>query len=166
MITYWICWSGFLTMCNVITAFTSPWFIITKYMPAPLWANPHKHCIYAHPLTVHVHFKLQINCKYIFEMPQSTQWRSSCTVHVISHWPLDTCWLMVCLHAVRTGLSAPSVQITQLCICLPLSATVASVFTQGHLNHCQVCSPLEEPEVFCLWSSFTSAHLQHTHKHT
>lgn len=48
-------------MWNVITAFTSLWFMITKGMLAPLWA--HKPHIHAHPLTVHAHFKVRTNCK-------------------------------------------------------------------------------------------------------
>lgn len=88
MITYCICWIGFLTMRNMITTFTFLWFMITKYMLAPLWVNPH---IYAHPLAVHVHFKLQTDCKCVFEMPQNTQWRSACTVYSVSHWRQATC---------------------------------------------------------------------------
>ncbi len=48
-------------MWNVITAFTSLWFMITKGMLAPLWA--HKPHIHAHPLTARAHFKVWTNCK-------------------------------------------------------------------------------------------------------
>lgn len=115
--------SGFLTMWNVITVFTSLWFMITKGMLAPLWANPHKPHICAHPLTVHAHFKGWTN--YNLPPPPVVNNPSvkhhaipSHTGHSFSQWHRVLCSLMLYLHPAQAGLSAHwAAEVPQLRIC-------------------------------------------------
>lgn len=114
-------------MWNVITALTSLWFMITKGMPAPLWANPHKPHVHAHPTYSTCSFQGPNKLQDCTSNPSLWHHRtpsggSSHIVHSFSQWH-QALLANVFTAQSSQALSARSAEVIQLCICPALSAT-------------------------------------------
>ncbi len=105
-------------MWNVITAFTSLWFMITKGMLAPLGA--HKPHIHAHPLTAHAHFqgsnKLQKPPSVNNPSPRHHEASSGCRLRLAIHF---LCGLSSVLANTVFTASAGGPVSTQACLSHP-----------------------------------------------
>lgn len=133
----------------------------------PLSAHPH---VRAHLLTVHTHFKVQTNREslWIIHLLDIT----GHPVRVSSYCPFifsvaSVASGSVLAYTVFTHVFARwAAEVTRLCICLAPSATVVTMFTQGHSYHCQIYSALAKNSLTCVLSMIILHIIWHTHTHT